>query len=168
MGKDKTDYPQSWNPQRVRYPGVERNKLLQSCTEWIDSSYFVKPNISLGIGIRINPATPIMFLSLIPELDLHKNPLKSSSSEMSTYSKPLHNISKTSTILKYLEGHSKRCQFVKLILLSSCCSGFSSERLLAYVWKAIVAVMELVFQQQPMLSYHFFHFDAYYSSFTQA
>ena len=40
---------------------------------------------------------------------------------------------------------------------------------LVYVWKAIVAAIELdfIFQRQPLPSYRSFHFDAYYNSFTQ-
>ena len=52
---------------------------------------------------------------------------------------------------------------------SYCGSGFHTVRFPVYDWKAIVAVIELDFilQQQPMPSYHSFHFDAYYNSFTQ-
>lgn len=52
-----------------------------------------------------------------------------------------------------------------------CGGGFHTVRyfFLVYVWKAIVAAIELdfIFQRQPLPSYRSFHFDAYYNSFTQ-
>ena len=66
-------------------------------------------------------------------------------------------------------GALSRCEYVKLIQQSYCGCGFHTVRLPVYVWKAIVAAIELdfIFQRQPMPSYRSFHFDAYYNSFTQ-